>query len=75
MGAHEASKRSISAAALAQRLGASVRTARRVWAEPRAEFERGSAARTEPWRLEGISRSTWYRRRAAGKRRPAAKEG
>jgi hypothetical protein len=30
---------------------------------PREEYEAGSISRTEPWKAEGISRATWYRRR------------
>ena len=64
MPAHDPTRRTISAAALAARLGTSVSTARRVWAEPRALYEARSLARQQPWKLEGISRSTWYARRA-----------
>ena len=62
MAAHEPTRRPLSAAELALRLGTSVRTARRVWAEPRAEYVRRSLMRTAPWRSQGISRATWYRR-------------
>jgi hypothetical protein len=31
----------------------------------RAEYEANSLSRTRPWDAEGISRATWYRRRAA----------
>ena len=68
MGAHDPTRRSITADALATRLKTSVRTARRIWAEPRADYELRSAVRNEPWRDEGINRSTWYRRRARKKR-------
>ena len=64
MGAHDASKRSITAEALARYLKTSIRTARRIWAEPRADYERRGMARSAPWETEGISRATWYRRRA-----------
>ena len=30
---------------------------------PRPEYEAGSVSRLEPWRAEGVSRRTWYRRR------------
>ena len=30
---------------------------------PRPEYEAKSASRLEPWRAEGVSRRTWYRRR------------
>jgi hypothetical protein len=63
MGAHDPSQRSISAQALAARLKTSVRTARRIWAEPRADYELRSKMRSAPWETEGISRATWYRRR------------
>jgi hypothetical protein len=33
-------------------------------AKPRDQYERQSAEQTRPWELEGISRATWYRRRA-----------
>ena len=67
MGAHDPTRRGITADALATRLKTSVRTARRIWAEPRAAYELRSDARNEPWRLEGISRATWFRRRARKK--------
>jgi len=67
MAAHDATKRSITAEALARHLRTSVRTARRVWAEPRADYELRSTARNAPWETEGISRATWYRRQARTK--------
>jgi len=39
MPAHDPTRRTLSAAALAAHLKRSARTARRVWTEPRAEFE------------------------------------
>lgn len=33
-------------------------------AKPRAEYEAGSISRAEPWKAAGISRRTWFRRRA-----------
>ena len=33
-------------------------------AKPRAEYEAQSISRAEPWKAEGISRRTWYRRQA-----------
>jgi hypothetical protein len=62
MAAHEPTRRAVSAAELASRLGTSVRTARRVWAEPRAQYEGRSLLRTAPWQSLGVSRATWYRR-------------
>ena len=67
MAAHDPSKRSISAEALARYLNTSIRTARRVWAEARADYERRGTARSAPWETEGISRASWYRRRARNK--------
>jgi hypothetical protein len=64
MPAHDPSKRTLSLAALAARLQRSKRTARRVWAERRAEYEAAGLARKRPWEAEGISKSTWYRRRS-----------
>lgn len=32
--------------------------------KPRQSYEQQSATRTQPWKEEGISRATWYRRRA-----------
>ena len=63
MPAHDPSKRTVNLEVLAGRLQRSKRTARRVWAERRAEYEAASLARTRPWEAEGISKSTWYRRR------------
>jgi hypothetical protein len=54
----------MSAKALAKLLGRSPRSARRIWAQSRAEYERGSLTRLRPWEAEGISRATWYRRRS-----------
>ncbi|BAQ17469.1 hypothetical protein [Methyloceanibacter caenitepidi] len=33
--------------------------------KPRAEYEANSLSRAEPWKAEGISKATWYRRRKA----------
>ena len=55
------------AEALARYLKTSVRTARRIWAEPRADYEL-RARRSAPWQTEGISRATWYRRRGPEER-------
>ena len=39
--------------------------------KPRAEYLSGAKSRTQPWKLEGKSRSLWYsRRKAAGQVRP-----
>lgn len=43
-----------------------VRDARRrreAGAVPRDQYEANSISRAEPWKLEGVSRATWYRRR------------
>lgn len=56
---------------LAQRLECSERTARRYWAEPREQYELRSLQRSAPWLVEGISRSTWYRRRKEAALSPA----
>ena len=61
-------RRPLLLAALAERLSVSLRQARSLWAEPRAEFEGRSLARLEPWQAEGISRATWYRRRTRAPR-------
>ena len=61
--ARERSRRPFSLAKLANKLGVSLRQARRLWAEPRSEYEARSLARLTPWQAEGISRATWYRRR------------
>lgn len=55
--------RIIKAAEVAARLGRSVRTAQRMWAEPREQYEARGLSRRKPWEAEGISRATWYRRR------------
>lgn len=34
--------------------------------KPRAAYEQQSVAHSEPWKAEGISRRTWYRRRGTG---------
>jgi hypothetical protein len=51
------------AAELGATVGRSARTVRRHIAQPRAEYEAQSLARSKPWEAEGISRMTWYRRR------------
>jgi hypothetical protein len=52
------------AVALAVQFGKTDRTIRNYVAEPRADYLARSTARAKPWLAEGISRSTWYRRRA-----------
>ena len=74
MMARERSRRTISLAKLATMLGLSRRQARRLWAEPRSEYEARSLARRKPWVAEGISRATWYRRQAR-KRGAGQREG
>jgi hypothetical protein len=53
-----------SAAALAVRLQKTPRTIRNYVAEPRYEYEARSIERAQPWVALGMSRRTWYRRRA-----------
>lgn len=43
--------------------GRSARTIRRYVAMRRNDFLAQSIERAAPWRLQGVSRSTWYRRR------------
>lgn len=38
---------------------------RKKGAKPRALYEAESANRTKPWKAEGISRATWYRRKTS----------
>jgi transposase len=66
MAAKHRCARKVSAAEAARRFGVSERTVRRVMALPREEYEAASLARRRPWEAEGISRATWYRRRAVG---------
>lgn len=66
MAAKHRCARKVSAAEAARRFGVSERTVRRVMALPREEYEAASLARRRPWEAEGISRATWYRRRAGG---------
>jgi hypothetical protein len=63
MAAREPSRRSIALRDLALRLNRSERTARRLWAQPRTDYETEGSSRKKPWEAEGIARSTWYRRR------------
>ena len=44
--------------------GAAKRRAKGV--KPRAKYESESLARTQPWKAQGISRATWFRRRKRG---------
>lgn len=39
-------------------------------AKPRAEYEKQSISRSAPWKAEGISRASWYRRQGAGNPAP-----
>lgn len=55
-------KRPGTARELAARFGVSVRTVRRVQAQPRAEYEASSISRAQPWKSLGMSRTTWYRK-------------
>ena len=79
--ARERSRRPFSLAKLAKKLGVSLRQARRLWAEPRSQYEARSLARHKPWAAEGISRATWYRRNArmrdaeTGEQDPARRDG
>lgn len=64
--ARQPSKRTYSLKWLAEKLGLkSDRGVRRYWAEPRRDYEKRSFRRNQPWLAEGISRSTWYRRKKA----------
>lgn len=49
---------------VAAAIGRSPRTVRRYVAQPRADYEANSAERLKPWESQGISRRTWYRRKA-----------
>lgn len=49
---------------IARRFGVHPVTVRRLVSLPRAEYESQSLSRRRPWEAEGISRATWYRRRA-----------
>jgi hypothetical protein len=40
------------------------RKRRELGAKPRAEYEANSLSKAKPWLAEGISRKTWYKRRA-----------
>ncbi len=65
-------RRPLPMAAFCAHTGRSARTIRRHIAEPRAEYEARSISRATPWIAEGISRSTWYRRRRAASAAQAA---
>lgn len=47
--------------------GRSARTIRRYVAEPREDYEARSISHAAPWRAEGVSRATWYRRLKAAR--------
>jgi hypothetical protein len=47
------------------------RRRRKSGAKPREQYEADSVSSKEPWKLEGISRATWYRRRKAGETSPS----
>lgn len=51
---------------VAEILHCSKRNARRIQAVPRAQYEANSLSRLKPWEALEISRSTYYRRKAAG---------
>jgi hypothetical protein len=63
MVARDPSKRSVPLRDVAAKLNRSPRTVRRLWAEERAAYEANATSTNKPWKIEGISRSTWYRRR------------
>jgi hypothetical protein len=74
MTAREPSRRTVSLAELARRLGLSLRQARRLWAEPREDYLNRSLSKVRPWIDQGVSRATWYRRRRKAARPDAADE-
>ena len=57
-------KRPLAMAILRNKTGLSARTIRRYFAEPRSAYLEESTERAAPWRDQGISRRTWYRRKA-----------
>ena len=65
--AHDRSRRTVHLKALTDALQRTDRTVRRYWAETRDDYEARSAARQRPWEAAGVSRATWYRRRAKTK--------
>jgi hypothetical protein len=65
--AHDRSRRTVRLKALTDALHRTDRTVRRYWAEARDVYEARSAARQRPWQAAGVSRATWYRRRAKKK--------
>ena len=67
MAAHDRTRRTIAIKALSQHLQRSERTVRRYWAEARDDYQAQSTTRQRPWESEGVSRATWYRRRAKSK--------
>lgn len=65
-------KRPMTAKAMAEQFGVSMRTVQRIFAQPRAEFlAEHTISRTKPWEALGMSRATWYRR---GKPMPPAEQ-
>ncbi len=65
----------MTAAQLGQRLdGISPRSARRYWAEQRHQYEAVSTTKSAPWKQDGISRTSWYRRRKRGRHEARTKE-
>jgi hypothetical protein len=55
-------KRPATAREMAERFNCSISTIMRAIAQPRAEYEAKSLARSKPWEALGMSRATWYRK-------------
>jgi predicted DNA-binding transcriptional regulator YafY len=51
----------MTAKAMAEQFGVSVRTVQRIFAQPRADYLANSLSRSKPWEGLGMSRATWYR--------------
>ena len=55
-------KRPMTARAMAEKFGVSLRTVQRTFAQPREDYEANAVSRAKPWEALGMSRATWYRK-------------
>lgn len=55
-------KRPMTARAMAEKFGVSLRTVQRTFSQPREDYEANAISRAKPWEALGMSRASWYRK-------------
>ena len=55
-------KRPMTARAMAEKFGVSLRTVQRIFSQPREDYEANAISRAKPWEALGMSRASWYRK-------------